>query len=94
VVFGPFALGLEERPKIPERCELDEVPDSAARHLLQDAIGRASVMHGDTAACHFDGIVRMLCVSERLRHHIKLESNPTTLAARQAAIAAATALAE
>ena len=51
-------------------------------------------MHGDTAACHFDGIVRMLCVSERLRHHIKLESNPTTLAARQAAIAAATALTE
>ncbi len=60
----------------------------------QDAIGRASVMHGDTAACHFDGIVRVLCVSERLRHHIKLENNPTTLAARQAAIAAATALAE
>jgi hypothetical protein len=62
--------------------------------IMKDAIGRASIMHGDTAACHFDGIVRMLCVSERLRHHIKLESNPTTLAARQAAIAAATALAE
>lgn len=62
--------------------------------LRQDAIGRASVMHGDTAACHFDGIVRVLCLSERLRHHIKLENNPTTLAARQAAIAAATALAE
>ena len=51
-------------------------------------------MHGDTAACHFDGIVRALCVSDRLRHHIKLENNPTTLAARQAAIAAAQALAE
>jgi hypothetical protein len=62
--------------------------------IMKDAIGRASVMHGDTAACHFDGIVRVLCVSERLRHHIKLENNPTTLAARQAAIAAATALAE
>ena len=51
-------------------------------------------MHGDTAACHFDGIVRVLCLSDRLRHHIKLENNSTSLAARQAAAAAAQALAE
>ena len=75
-------------------CFLSACLHTPVPAAVQDAIGRASVMHGDTAACHFDGIVRMLCVSERLRHHIKLESNPTTLAARQAAIAAATALAE
>ena len=51
-------------------------------------------MHGDTAAVHFDGIVRVLCLSDRLRHHIKLENNATGLAARQASAAAAQALAE
>ena len=51
-------------------------------------------MHGDTAAVHFDGIVRVLCLSDRLRHHIKLENNAVSLAARQAAAAAAQALAE
>ena len=51
-------------------------------------------MHGDTAAVHFDGIVRVLCLSDRLRHHIKLENNATSLGARQAAAAAAQALAE
>ena len=61
---------------------------------LQDAVARASTMHGDTAAVHFDGIVRVLCLSDRLRHHIKLENNATSLAARQAAAAAAQALAE
>lgn len=55
---------------------------------------RASVMHGDTAACHFDGIVRALCLSDGLRHHIKLDNNATNLAARQAAGAAGQALAE
>ena len=62
--------------------------------VSQDAVARASTMHGDTAACHFDGIVRVLCLSDRLRHHIKLENNSTSLAARQAAAAAAQALAE
>lgn len=45
-------------------------------------------------ACHFDGIVRLLCVNDQLRQHVKADNNSTTLAARQAAIAAATALAE
>ena len=62
--------------------------------LAQDAVTRASTMHGDTAACHFDGIVRALCVSDHLRHHIKLDNNVTNLAARQAAGAAAQALTE
>ena len=55
---------------------------------------RASTMHGDVAACHFDGIVRALCVSDHLRHHIKMDNNATNLAARQAAGAAAQALTE
>lgn len=61
---------------------------------MQVAVNHASFMHGDAQACHFDGIVRLLCVNEHLRQHVKVENNSTTLAARQAAIAAATALAE
>ncbi len=64
------------------------------RRGLQVAVNHASFMHGDAQACHFDGIVRLLCVNEHLRQHVKVENNSTTLAARQAAIAAATALAE
>lgn len=60
--------------------------------IMKDAVMRASTMHGDTAACHFDGIVRALCVSDHLRHHIKMDNNATNLAARQAAGAAAQAL--
>mmetsp|Transcript_3876 Transcript_3876/g.11224 ORF Transcript_3876/g.11224 Transcript_3876/m.11224 type:complete len:437 (-) Transcript_3876:486-1796(-) len=62
--------------------------------IMKVAVNHASFMHGDAQACHFDGIVRLLCVNELLRQHVKVENNSTTLAARQAAIAAATALAE
>jgi hypothetical protein len=61
---------------------------------VQTAVHNASFLHGEFLACHFDGIVRLLCVNDQLRQHLKVENNSTTLAARQAAIAAATALAE
>ena len=67
---------------------------SVMNGMVQDAVVRASRMHGDTPACHFDAIVRALCLSDSLRHHIKLDNNATNLAARQAAGAAGQALAE
>lgn len=62
--------------------------------VAQTAVHNASFIHGEAMACHFDGIVRLLCVNDQLRQHVKAANNSTTLAARQAAIAAATALAE
>lgn len=62
--------------------------------IMKTAVHNASFLHGEFLACHFDGIVRLLCVNDQLRQHLKVENNSTTLAARQAAIAAATALAE
>lgn len=62
--------------------------------VMKTAVHNASFVHGEALACHFDGIVRLLCVNDQLRQHVKADNNSTTLAARQAAIAAATALAE
>lgn len=62
--------------------------------IIKDAVQQSSQRRESGWMCHFDGLVRALCVSSALRQHMRDEGRPTSLAAQQAALAAARELSE